>query len=502
MARDRAHCPLAFEDLDDFSRLRDVLAAAGYTDRGVAEALGIDDARSLSGQDVPLLLRKTSGGTPLETLIRLFLIDVPADVDAARRALAPMTLQQWVDAGLVELEGDSVAAAVQLLPFRGSLLAFDLPRRIRSGRCANYVMGIGSSSLTLANLTVRRHSERTLDLGTGCGLQAFLAAPHSERVVAVDRNPRAVSLAAFNARLNGFENVECLESDLFDSVEGQQFDLVVSNPPFVISPETRYIYRDSGMLGDEVTRSIVRRVPEFLRPGGYCQILCNWAHIAGQDWQERLGGWFEGIGCDAWVMRSDTLESAAYAAKWIRHTERDDPEEFARRFDQWTEYYGQQRIEAISGGLITIRRRPDAVNWFRADDAPEKMLGPVGDGVQQGFELHDFVLATRDDRSLLDHRLRISPDVRLEQRLEPSADGWTMIEARLELARGLAYSGNVDPYMANLLTRCDGKRPLRDLLSELAASLDEDADKISAGFLEVVRRLIQRGFLLPPDDES
>ena len=495
--------PLKFDDREDFNRLRDVLAAAEFSESGVAEALGIEEARAVAHRDRSLLMRQTAEPTPLNTFIRLLLIGVPADTEAARAAIAPMTLDQWCGAGLLRMEAGGVVATVQVLPFQELLLAFDRPQEIQSGLSEDYVMGIGSSTLTLANLTVRHPAKAALDLGTGCGLLAFLAARHSQQVVAVDCNPRAVQIADFNARLNDLSNVECLEGDLFEPVFGRQFDLVVSNPPFVISPETRYIYRDSGMLGDEVTRRIVAQVPGVLTDGGdgdgggYCQILCNWAHIEGQSWQQRLAGWFDGTGCDAWVMRTDTLDGPAYAAKWIRHTERDDEETFRRRFEEWTEYYEQQGIEAVSGGLITMRRRSGGSNWYKTDDGPEKMLGPAGNDVALLFSLHDFLDANRDDNRLLGRKLRVSPDVRLQQSFAPSDEGWSVTESHLERCSGLAYSGNADPYIARLMARCNGQHSLAELLGEMAASLGNQPDQLAAALLDVVRRLIERGFLLP-----
>jgi len=497
MQADRRDRKFGFGDPEAFARLRSVLAAAGFTDGRVAAALGGEKLRSVSGQDVPILLRRTGGGTPLDTLIRLFLIGVPVDAPSCRTAIDPMRLEDWVAAGLVAVEGDSVVGAVQLLPYQELWLASDRPQKIASGLAADYVMGIGSSSQTLANLTIRQPSRRTLDLGTGCGFQAFLAARHSVEVVAADRNPRAVAFAAFNARLNGLDNVECLEGDLFEPVRGQEFDLVVSNPPFVISPESRYIYRDSGMRGDAISQTVVRQVPALLAEGGFCQILCNWAHLAGQDWRDRLAEWFAGTGCDAWAMRSETLDAAGYAAKWIRHTERDSPEQFHRRLEEWLAYYEQAGIEAVSGGLITIRRRSGAANWFRADDAPAKMLGPAGDGILLGFALRDYLEAARSDEVLLAERFRVSPDVGLHERYEHGSEGWCLAESELRLGRGLAYAGSVDPYVARLLARCDGRVPLGQLLRELAESLGQDPAAITAACLDVVRRLVERGFLIP-----
>ena len=452
---------LRFADPAGFERLREALTRAEFHERSVAAALRVESRAAVTGQDTAVLLRRIGHATPLDAFVRLFVIRVPVDEELLRHALAPAGLEALLGAGLVRRDPAGIAAVLQVLPFDGLWLAYDLPpwAASQAGAGADYVMGIGSSSLTLANATVRRFCAHTLDLGAGCGFQAFLASRHSERVLAVDRNPRAVAIAEFNARLNALGNVECREGDLFAPVREEQFDLIVSNPPFVISPESRYIYRDSGMKGDEVTQQIIRHAPARLNDGGFCQILCNWAHSAGQSWKDRLASWFRDTGCDAWVMCTDTLPSDAYAAKWIRHTERDDPEAFAERFDRWMTYYDEQGIEAVCGGLITLRRRDGGKHWFRADEGPEKMLGPAGASIAEVFALEDFLEATRQDEHLLDRKLCASPDCRLVQRFEPVPEGWQLSESELCLARGLGYSGNADLYTMRLVGQCDGSRP-------------------------------------------
>jgi methylase of polypeptide subunit release factors len=498
MQRTRANAAsFCFQDPADFKRLKNAFETAGFTDAGVLEALQIDETPSLRDRDLPLLLHRTRRGTPLDTLIRLFLIETACELEAVRTAIKPLSLDVLASAGLVQIEEDSVRAAVKILPFKGFWLAFDSTKRLQTPARHDYVMGIGKSTLTLANLTVRRHARSVLDLGTGCGTQALLTAAHSEKVLAVDRNPRAVQMASFNARLNGLDQVECLEGDLFAPAEGRTFDLVVANPPFVVSPEKRYIYRDSGMPADEVCRKIVREVPDFLNEGGYCQILCNWVHTAGQDWRERLAGWFEGTGCDVWVMRSETRDAATYASTWIEHTERDTTERFQERFEQWMDYYAELGIGAVSAGLITMRRASGRSTWYRAEDGPEKMLGPCGDAVLQGFALRDFLAAVPDDASLLAARLRVSGEARLQRMLEPAAGGWADVSTELCLAHGLAYSGSVDPYVANLVAACDGRKPLGELLAEMAASLGKNPVDLGPALCGVVRSLIERGFLLP-----
>jgi methylase of polypeptide subunit release factors len=491
----------SFQNPDDFQRLRAVLDAAGYTDKGVMEALGVRDFPSMRGSDKLLLLHRTSHATPLDTFIRLFLMEVPVDKEPLRQAIEPMSLETWAGAGLIRVDEGKAVAEVKLLPFENLLVMFDSDRRLYASPGADYVMGIGASSLTLANCTVRKHARVTLDLGTGCGIQALLAARHSDSVLAVDRNPRAVHMAAFNAKLNRLSHVECREGDLFEPVRQQTFDLIISNPPFVISPGMRYIYRDSGMEGDQICQKIVRQAPGFLEEGGFCQILCNWAEYRGQDWDERLAAWFDGSGCDAWVIRSETRDAATYASTWIQHTERQAPERYAERFAEWMAYYERQGIEAISAGLIFMRRSPGRGNWFCAEDVPEKITGPCGDSIVLGFELRDFLETVSDDATLLDARFRVSPDVRLDQECRPSDGGWAVVAARFRHEMGIAYTGDADVHVARLLAGCDGKRPLNELLTDMAASLGADMTNIRAPFLDIARRLIERGFILPPSSD-
>jgi SAM-dependent methyltransferase len=489
---------LGFKTPEDCVKFRDILTDVNYTDHGILEALGADDILSIHANDEALLLWRTRRETVLDVLIRLFLMNQPVEVEVAERALRSLSVEHLTVAGLLQGNGSEVTATVNLLPYQGLLFAFDPPKRLATSLAQDYVMGVGKSSITLACHTVRRACRQVLDLGTGCGFQALFAAQHSRRVLAVDRNPRAVQLAAFNARLNGLEQVECLEGDLFEPVRGQRFDLIVTNPPFVVSPDTRYIYRDSGMPGDQICQRIVQEIPEFLEEGGYAQMLCNWVEPSDQDWHERLAGWFVGSNCDAWVMRAERRAAADYASTWIRHTEWSHPEEHLRYFEEWMAYYRQLGIEAVSSGLITMRRRRGARTWFRADEAPAKMIGAAGEHVGLGFALTDFLATCPSDSALLNTPLRVSPDVRLDQTWAPGEQQMVEESATLRLSRGLAYVGTVDPLMARLVFHCDGQRPVGDLVAEVAEALQIESANIEPEACNLLRRLIQQGFLLPP----
>ena len=152
----------AWIDHNDFRRMRDVLDAAGYTHTGVCALLQTPDIHSASDARQDLWRWRARGDSPLETLTRLFLLGLPVDASAVRRALLPMTLEQWQQARLLLVTGEQIRAAVHLLPVHGrDRLVYDFATRDRAQMRPDYVMGVGSSSRTLANLTVRRPGSNT-----------------------------------------------------------------------------------------------------------------------------------------------------------------------------------------------------------------------------------------------------------------------------------------------------------------------------------------------------
>jgi SAM-dependent methyltransferase len=183
------------------------------------------------------------------------------------------------------------------------------------------VLGVGGASTTLAGLTIRTPVKRALDLGTGSGIQALHASRHAARVTATDPNPRALDMARLTLALSGAPEPDLREGSLFEPVGGETYDLIVSNPPFVISPRSaeddRLVYRDGGMAGDDLCRTLVQQAGGHLSDGGWCQLLANWQHVQGEDWRERLASWVP-PGCDAWIVQREVQDVAQYAELWLR----------------------------------------------------------------------------------------------------------------------------------------------------------------------------------------
>lgn len=482
---------------DDFTRLRERLAEAGYTVKGILDRMGSIEMPTRRARNRPRLLHLASGDTPLDILIRLFMLGVPVTAQEASRAFGTAPIEPWIRAGLVEARGDGLWAPVRMTPHEHLMLVYDAPDAIERGASADIVLGMTGSSLLLLCSTIRRKVRRAVDMGTGCGVQAFLAAAHSDQVWALDCNPRAVNYTGFNARLNGIENVECLQGDGFEPVRGQTFDLIVTNPPFMISPRCRYQYRDSGLAGDEFCRRIVRQAPSLLNEGGFCHLTLEWIHYKGRDYKERMAEWFEGSGCDAWIIRTETENPVTYADHWIRDTEQDDADLWESLFREYLDYYEREGIEAISAGYIAMRRATGHANWLRFDDAPPLKPEPFGDMLALGFELRDFLDAHRNDEDMMREKFRVSPDLRLDQVCVPDAGRWRVGAAQFHLLRGLEFKGNIDAHVAGLVARCDGTRELGELIRDAAQSLGADPAKVAAAFLTVIRQLIERGFILP-----
>ncbi|MGN6591662.1 MAG: DUF7782 domain-containing protein [Terriglobales bacterium] len=482
-------------DAERCGRVRAALRAAGYNEEGITRTLGVDHLSQLRERRLPALLRRTRGGSPLETLARAFVLAQPVDEAAMARAAGPGGLEDWVALGLIARTEGGVRPEVQLRCYQGWVLAYDFARMGAGGLRPDYVMGVSPSSLLLAAMTVRREVETGLDMGSGCGIQALLAARHCRRVVGVDCNPRAVAMARFNAVFNGVTNVEFRLGDMFAPVEGETFDLIVSNPPFIISPDFRHLFLNSGWESDDASRRVVQEAPRHLRPGGYCVLNANWAVVEGEDWRARLAGWCAGSGCDGLVLQQETAEPDRYAATLIQTGEA-SAEEFARAFEQWMDYYAERRLIGIGSGVVVLRRESGRRNWFAVEPGPADIAVASGGVVEQLFELRSW-LAGCEDAALLQTRLQLAGDVRLEQSCAATDGVWRPVAMRLHRTGGLGFVGTIDGPGAALLAGCDGTRTVREQIAALAGALGATSEAVTPASLGIIRRLIEQGFLQP-----
>ncbi|MEV7755748.1 class I SAM-dependent methyltransferase [Streptomyces griseofuscus] len=502
---DSGPAPLPAADRPEAAaRLRDALLAASFTADGLLELLGAPAYTALARSETVPALRATRGDTPLETLVRLFLLQQP--VPRARVA-AVLPVEEAVETGwLVRVGGDEVAAAVDVRPYGGPggedwFIVSDLGCAVGGAggigqRAEGVVLGVGGASTTLAGITVRTPVAAALDLGTGSGIQALHASRHATRVTATDLNPRALHITALTLALSGAPAAELREGSLFEPVrDDEKFDLIVSNPPFVISPGARLTYRDGGMGGDDLCRSLVQQAGERLNEGGFAQFLANWQHVAGEDWQDRLRSWVP-RGCDAWIVQREVQDVTQYAELWLRDAgdHRGDPAEYQARYNAWLDEFEARKVKAIGFGWITLRRTGAAEPSLTVEEWPHPVEQPLGDTVRAHFERLDY-LREHDDAALLAHHFRLVGEVVQEQVGLPGAEDPEHVVLRQH--RGMRRATKVDTVGAGFAGVCDGTLSAGRILDAIAQLMGEDAVRLRDQTPAQIRLLVEQGFLEP-----
>lgn len=481
---------------EDLAAVKGSLEAAGATAQAMHDVAEHAAFVQLSRSGRADLFWKHRPSSSAETLLKLVMGQgaVPASEfeEAAGEAAAA-----WLRSGIAERVGDDVRMRCGLRNLGGVWIASDL-RPFRGATIpADVVLPIDRSSIILAALTVRRPAARALDLGAGNGVLSLLAARHCGEVVATDLNPRAVAYTRFNAALNELPALSARVGSGFEPVADETFDLIFSNPPFAITPDSRFVYRDSGVAGDGFVEQLARQAPARLAPGGLFQMVCQWTHVAGGDWQARLRDWFAESGCDVVVLRDRTEPIAEYAALWSRDPLGDFPSDGPERFERWMDDYRRKGIEAVSLGLISARKRSDGkAGTVRFLDAPTVRIPPAGDSVWTLFRSQDW-LGRQSDDQLLGVRFQAVSGVCLQQAVESRDGALALRTATLHAPRGFDPPGRLDAFALQFFQSLDPKRTLAQLVQDVAGRTGMAKLTVKAKALPLVKAWIEWGVLAP-----
>lgn len=371
-------------------------------------------------------------------LAKLFQLCVPVGVDDAARALEPVALDVLESTGLAVVEADLVRPLARISRYEDVLVASD---PLQDPHRLDFVTGPSPAARRVERLTIRRPVRSALDLGTGPGIQALRAARHSEQVVAVDVNERALAFTRFNASLNGLSNLDVRSGSWFEPVAGERFDLIVANPPYVVSPETELLYRDGDLPADAVTQQLLQAAPAYLEEGGFAHVMGNWIHGRDEDWRAPVERWLADSGCDALLLRYGSPDLVSYAAHWNQLLAAQGAEPFLAAVDRWLAYYRDAGIEAIAEGMVVLRRRAHGRNWVRAVEVPGSPTGSAGDHLLRLFE-------ARDRRDEAARSTRFAP-----------ASGLKPSRASLELENGIGFSVGVPPHLPDRLSSSEDLGP-------------------------------------------
>lgn len=539
-------------DPELIERLRNDLLQSGYSSASVRAFLGAtaDDAR-LRGVLIPAQRAcESSESSPLAAQIRILLLGEIVDAHTVTNGFPHLGLTGALELGLLQPCDDGLRVALSLNPVEVAGLGnagqldgsqgsgeaaacwwvfSDLDDQLRGGAAqANYVMGVGRATRSLltqapSNFGAASDATSALDLGTGCGIVAmYLAHSGVSRVVATDISARALMLARANAQLAGLHHrIEFRQGDLFEPVGGssasggsagsdpEQFDLILSNPPFVITPRNNsslphYGYRSAGLTGDDLARTVVERAPAHLTPRGTLLCLANWEYRWGHSGLDRVTKWIEDSAATtavaAWVIERDHVDPITYSETWARDGgSRPGTHEFDSQMRDWLHDFSERRVVSIGLGSIRLRRldRDEVgVRALRAERASGQFAPSPGPLLDSAFDV-GVEVENMSSETVLTTRWMRAHSVTEVREHRPGEDAPRTISFTID--QPIARSVHADPLLAAAVGACDGELELRSIAGALASIFELDEIAISEALVEGVRELAWLGMLAPAD---
>jgi methylase of polypeptide subunit release factors len=467
------------------------LRRARYSEDAVYELLG-DDAYSIEVADVSTEERRLPQ-TRVATIIRLLFLQLPVPRRDAEAALGDSGLGALDATGLAEV-GDEVVPRTRILPVGNLLLASDGFSQ-EADDPVDYVATYTPTARVLDSLTPRPRVDRALDVGTGSGVHALLAAQHARHVIATDVNPRALAYTELNAALNRLRNVECRQGSLFEPVHGQRFDLITCNAPYVVSPERRWVYRDSEFQDDEVSQRVLAAAGEHLADGGYAAMLVSWLGFDGDDPDARVVAWAEATGCDSWILPTINADPLTHASEWNSHLVGAALDE---AIDEWTGYFDSLGVDVISEGAVILHRRGGDMQTSRVDELDEEDLDDASDQILRAFDGRAWLAAQHEEDSILDARLSVASSLRLEREVESSGGRAVDVDGRIELADGTKHAVDATADAQEVVASLDSSMTLDDVVETTAQRLElegDEVDELRDETVEVVAELLELGAL-------
>ena len=492
----------------DLGFLREVLEQSGYSTSAVSD-LG---KRLTPGQPIDdrKVARYADEHEEVGDALRLFVLARSVSAERLRKFFgSEERVSALVSAGLLlpGAERDTLRSDFAITP-KAPWLVFRDFDPVTRGRPMDdqYVMGVSESTMMLAHATVHVPGALAMDLGCGGGALSLFASEWAGHVIGTDINPRALRAAHFGKLVNRVSNVEFVDGSMYEPVRRREFDVIFSNPPFVISPGGKgaITFRDGGQEGHAISEMAVRGAAAHLKDGGYATVMCNWAHEDALDWEVAPRQWTKGLACDAWIAAYKTSEPTAYARTWLTMPGT-PPQVIEERLEEWLRYYAANKIGAMTLGCVVLRKRSSGpANWCRTDgNEMSQFDGDASDQIKRLFAnfttLAELLKSPKPDGShldpLLEMKLSLTPEHEMVQSQRVKGGVWKPVRSTLAHTRGYAMKLSVDANVALVLARCDGTRPFGVVARELATELGVPLEHVVRPSLPVLVRMMERAFV-------
>jgi len=470
-------------DQEAAAALGETLRGLGYDEEAIEDRLGEEAVAAEAGEALVHALRLDDD--ELGGAIRLLLLARPV----ARSSFAASA--ELVRLGLATAEGSLLVPRARIVPTESVYLTFDTFSN-GDDDPPGWVASFTPTAYWLASLTPRRRVHRALDIGTGNGVHALLAAAHADEVIATDVNPRALAFTRISAALNGLDNVETRLGSLFEPVAGETFGLITCNAPYVISPKARWQYRDAGFPGDDFSRLVVTSAAAHLEDDGFASVLVSWLAASEDDPDEHVHEWLEGNGCDAWIIGLAGSDPVDHAAGWNDHLS-SDPDAYTAEIDEWTSYFEALGAGWISEGGVVMHKRAGDRHIVRADGVDEDELEFASDQIDRVFTA--LAAIARDGDAVLDGRLRLVEETRFDQELDRTG---TVTSTLLVLDEGTCTDWELTVEEADVLVALDGATTLDQAVARVARREDlskREAAELRRDIRDLARDLLEVGAL-------
>ena len=355
---------------DELAFLIATLRTAGYTEEGLEDLL---DPSALLPNHLPAALWKCDQEDSARSVCaQLWLLHETVTRSRVERLVGADGLEALIRQGFLDEDGSGLRARVDLYPCCDAWVFTD--HRVQSEAISKeHVYPLGCDSYTLARATPRRRVGRVLDLCTGSGIHAILAAAHSQESLGVDLGSRALAFARLNAAVQG-ARCRFLQGDLYEPVAGQTFDLILSNPPWVALPSRREtrdlldspLYRWGGITGEVFTERIVAGLNFALAPGGTLAMFVFYPVMSRRTYVERIRSWLGGA--QGWgIAVADFFELSLPEFIYQQR-----PADLSRQDSaQWREALNEHGIEAMRVAMVYVRRLSgDHPGWAQVRQVP------------------------------------------------------------------------------------------------------------------------------------
>ena len=530
--------------------VRRALAAGAGATRASAASTSSDRPSPATGADSTSSAANAPqdgdvAGYKVAVLTALFMLGEPVGAAALETALPRTGVAGALAIGLVvptqSASGEQLyAPAVDLRPHEaedahGSVrwwVASDLGELVTDQALApDHVLGIGRAGLTLAALTPRKPVETALDLGVGCGIQTLYLLRHVRQVVATDISTRALEFTAFNVALAGVDSarVQLRQGNLLEPVAGQRFDLIVSNPPFVITPPSvrqaglpLMEYRDAG---GPILPALVRGLEDHLNPDGVAVMLGNWEHREGTSWRTSVNQWI-GKSLDAWIIQREVQDPVEYAAMWLRDgglTPERSGVAFENALAAWQEDFDSRQVSGVGMGYLVFHApvaagapsglggaalegqaapeepasdaaAPGAVvePWRVLEEVPTSGQGALGEHVAQVIAAHE-ALRGLDDAQVAALKLRTASGLSKEEALTPTPVPTAPVIRQAEgFGRVIAVGM---PEVALLSASDEGLLTVAQIAAAVASLTSEDPAAVLADMVAATRTFAHAGMV-------